>query len=590
LNWIVFFVLTLLANASLYGQDLVAHYKLDNSGIDESHFSNNGIINGNVTPIPDRFNNACSALLFDGQTGYIEIPSSSSLESLTDAITITAWYKLTKASTENYWLTVLCKGVTTTELPSNPQFRLQVQQNTNIVLNTCSPYNPTASSTISTATSFTKCDPDFLNHLFEPGVWHFYALVFDGSTVVTYMDDRKVFEYPFTQKFVTNNSSLFIAKDEPGAIEFFNGALDDVRIYNKALSQSQVQNIYNEPAPISINIEEFELEMPSNKLVFLSRNNCQATVKFNKPAVISHCGNVTLNQIDGLASGSAFDVGKHLISYMATSTSGYSQSCSFYVEVKDTISPVLVVSKNIVEYCEKGDTGKKISYNAPTASDNCKVKSIALKSGLTTGSFFPIGKTAITFTAIDESNNIDSRTFFVEIRERDSPKQDVPKIDSTAITTTPQISHDTVTAVEKAIDVISLPILKTGNDNISISAITEAYNDRKLKVTKIIEVDSSNLLIELYDNAEIDGDSISLFLNNNLILSHQILALQPKKINITIDTTADNKLALFAENLGSIPPNTALLIMYDGTTRHEINLSSDMTTNGSIILRRRQKK
>ena len=43
-----------------------------------------------------------------------------------------------------------------------------------------------------------------------------------------------------------------------------------------------------------------------------------------------------------------------------------------------------------------------------------------------------------------------------------------------------------------------------------------------------------------------------------------------------------NELVLYAENLGSIPPNTALMIITDGTNRYEVRLSSDLKNNASV--------
>ena len=45
----------------------------------------------------------------------------------------------------------------------------------------------------------------------------------------------------------------------------------------------------------------------------------------------------------------------------------------------------------------------------------------------------------------------------------------------------------------------------------------------------------------------------------------------------------ENELIMYAENLGSIPPNTALMIIYDGTKRHEVNISSSNSNNGKVI-------
>lgn len=68
---------------------LVAHYPFNGNANDESGNGNDGIINGTITPTTDRFGNNNSAYLFDGQTGYISIPSLNSLSY--SPITYSAW-------------------------------------------------------------------------------------------------------------------------------------------------------------------------------------------------------------------------------------------------------------------------------------------------------------------------------------------------------------------------------------------------------------------------------------------------------------------------------------------------------------------
>ena len=90
-----------------------------------------------------------------------------------------------------------------------------------------------------------------------------------------------------------------------------------------------------------------------------------------------------------------------------------------------------------------------------------------------------------------------------------------------------------------------------------------------------IEVDTGTLRLDFYDNAVIDDDTISVFANNKLIVSHQRLTLKPVTVYITIDlTTTFQEIEMVAENLGSIPPNTALLIITAGTKRYRLSLSS----------------
>jgi len=89
--------------------------------------------------------------------------------------------------------------------------------------------------------------------------------------------------------------------------------------------------------------------------------------------------------------------------------------------------------------------------------------------------------------------------------------------------------------------------------------------------------------IELFDNGEIDGDSVSLFLNDQLILSHLYLKAESKVVWLPLDKTLPvNKLVLFAENLGSIPPNTAVMQVTVKGKRYTIFLSTDYKHNAMV--------
>lgn len=104
----------------------------------------------------------------------------------------------------------------------------------------------------------------------------------------------------------------------------------------------------------------------------------------------------------------------------------------------------------------------------------------------------------------------------------------------------------------------------------------------------LIEVESSEVSIQVIDNGEIDKDSVSLFFNNRLIAEKQELSKKGLSYNLTLDDNRDvNEISMFAENLGFIPPNTAVLIVYDGKKRYEINLTSTYQTNGTVRIRRK---
>ena len=124
---------------------------------------------------------------------------------------------------------------------------------------------------------------------------------------------------------------------------------------------------------------------------------------------------------------------------------------------------------------------------------------------------------------------------------------------------------------------------------ISVSAADLAT--RKIETIRSVNVKSDSLVINLYDNGEIDGDTVSVVLNGKTIMSRQGLTANAitKTIYLTPDMGDSLQLIMYAENLGSIPPNTGLLILLDGNDRYEIRFAGDLQKNSAIILRRNRK-
>jgi len=82
---------------------------------------------------------------------------------------------------------------------------------------------------------------------------------------------------------------------------------------------------------------------------------------------------------------------------------------------------------------------------------------------------------------------------------------------------------------------------------------------------------------------------VSLFYNQQLILNNQKLTHKSIQLDVLLDTTkAVNEISLFAENLGLIPPNTALMIIHDGKDHYEITLSSSLKKNSSVRIKRKK--
>jgi hypothetical protein len=118
--------------------------------------------------------------------------------------------------------------------------------------------------------------------------------------------------------------------------------------------------------------------------------------------------------------------------------------------------------------------------------------------------------------------------------------------------------------------------------------VADQYKNRKNVVLDELEVESDSLRIDFYDNGEVDGDSISVFFNDKLLASNQRLSTKAIQMMLALDPSKEiNEISMFADNLGTIPPNTALMIVYDGRRRYEIRLSSNLQQNGTVRIKRK---
>jgi len=119
--------------------------------------------------------------------------------------------------------------------------------------------------------------------------------------------------------------------------------------------------------------------------------------------------------------------------------------------------------------------------------------------------------------------------------------------------------------------------------------VNNEFRQRTKEYQNDIVVASDSIQVDFYDNGEVDGDSISVFFNDNLLAANLKLSTRSIHLNIGLDTTKEvNELSMFANNLGAIPPNTALMLISDGKKRYEVRLSSSFEKNAAVRIRRKK--
>ncbi|HRF24381.1 MAG TPA: hypothetical protein PLR98_09470, partial [Chitinophagaceae bacterium] len=113
--------------------------------------------------------------------------------------------------------------------------------------------------------------------------------------------------------------------------------------------------------------------------------------------------------------------------------------------------------------------------------------------------------------------------------------------------------------------------------------VPEILKTRSNELVKVLTVNSPEVKVKLYDNGQIDGDIISVYLDNKLIISSKMLTATPIVVNFNInDEDEVHELTMVAENLGSIPPNTSLMIVEAGTQRFDVRITSTEQKNAVV--------
>lgn len=154
-----------------------------------------------------------------------------------------------------------------------------------------------------------------------------------------------------------------------------------------------------------------------------------------------------------------------------------------------------------------------------------------------------------------------------------------------AKTKTPKVDtkKPAATAVTKKIDSIQTVVKVAPKLQEKVIINNANFEKRSSEVLKTIQIENASFKVTLYDNGEVDGDSVSVFYNGKLIVEKKRLSEKP--ITLTLDATSGNginELTMYAENLGEIPPNTALMVITDGEKRYEVRISSDLKKSGTI--------
>jgi len=167
----------------------------------------------------------------------------------------------------------------------------------------------------------------------------------------------------------------------------------------------------------------------------------------------------------------------------------------------------------------------------------------------------------------------------------------------------PKIANDdakanntpTVTTLMEQPKNLSNPNKEESNSNASNKENTKPSNrgqilpyvlvGRDNKLVNKIEVNTAHISFDMYDNGTIDNDSIMVYDNKIQILNNQRLSYKAIHFELNFSKeTPEHEIIIVAQNLGSVPPNTALMVLKDGEKRKEFYITSTLQTNAMLII------
>jgi hypothetical protein len=215
---------------------LVAHYPFSGNANDTTGNGNNGVVNG-ATLTTDRFGNVGKAYAFDGIDDMIRITQNANLNAITKTtISFWAYHNQVTRTTDGFdWQAYISKDTPgkwfTTMLCTDPSGCNGEQP---LIL-----YTP----------GLSKTDSRYNWSTVSPNVWYYITLSNDGTVSKIYVNGTVVKSENVTGSLTTNTSDIILGRCLTGSLYPLDGKLDDLRIYNRALSDAEVTALYNAEKP-----------------------------------------------------------------------------------------------------------------------------------------------------------------------------------------------------------------------------------------------------------------------------------------------------------------------------------------------------
>ena len=228
------FILSITLTLSAFAQvpsyvptnGLVGWWPFNGNANDESGNGNNGTVNG-ASLTTDRFGNSNSAYNFNGSSSYIQVSSNSNLQ-LTNNYSINGWFNADVFFyTNNSDRSIISKVQST---GWHGGYEVMVGGNTNDIAHTG---NVGGNNFVLESTGYSI------------NTWYMFTTTYDGNSMKLYMNGVLVSSQPTTGSLQTSGQPLFFGRRDGGIQGYFDGKIDDIGIWNRALTPQEVAALYN---------------------------------------------------------------------------------------------------------------------------------------------------------------------------------------------------------------------------------------------------------------------------------------------------------------------------------------------------------
>jgi hypothetical protein len=521
---------------------LVAYYPFNGNAKDESG-NNQHPDFSNVSFISDKNGNGRSAVEFNGKSQYICIPNSPSLN-FAKSFSISAYVKVSGFySGKCHGNRIIMKGANDYQ---QGNYYLTFDDNYYTKGQNC---NNTAVDK-QHQTFYGPYTSNIEKKYVVTGKWYLLTYTCNGQTAKLYIDCDLYGSGSVGGNRFSNSDDLFFGKlDNDEYPYWFNGALDEVRIYNRELSADEVTalcSLNTPPATVT----------PEAAFDYTITNCNKLEAKLTK--------NVALKKYQWLLDG------KNI---------GNSIKCAAVLSAKGSHTLKLIAT---------GTDGKELSIvkNITVAAPDADFN-YTLKKEPAAYQFSIAGKQRHQYAWYINNSSAGNKKKFTRtfetggtysVRLEATDKNGCRSVEEKDIVVTIPVTA----AAEPVTTVLTLPATPLVADTAALQLPEKRITNRQQE----IEVVNDSVTVVFYDNAEVDGDSVTVVYNNKIIALHQRLSDKPVRFTLPVlGNSFENELIMYAENLGSIPPNTALMLVFDGEKRYEITMSSNNTANSSVVFK-----